>query len=250
MHLVLVESVFWTWFCQSNDNSRLWHSFPRAVAVAVAVRSKLRVARFLPTDWFKTTWFQTTSSLSLSLSLSLPFQGLFVTFKMIFSSSILESTPLANLSLPLQILVISILTIVLSVAFNVFKQKCLPRDPSLPPLVFHYFPIIGSAVTYGMDPYTFFEKNRELVSLGSNQRDKWAKLWWAIGNKVKVDVWVSWHFSESFSRKKRERQEMARFGKITEPPSEDFLFSRARRFPALETSLWRERKLSWAFKIQ
>jgi len=34
--------------------------------------------------------------------------------------------------------------------------QLLPRDPSLPPLVFSYVPVLGSAVTYGMDPYKFF----------------------------------------------------------------------------------------------
>lgn len=30
-----------------------------------------------------------------------------------------------------------------------------PQDKSKPPVVFHTFPWIGSAVTYGMDPYKF-----------------------------------------------------------------------------------------------
>lgn len=42
-----------------------------------------------------------------------------------------------------------------SILVNVLLQL-LPQDKSRPPLVFHYVPIIGSAVTYGMDPYRFF----------------------------------------------------------------------------------------------
>ncbi|PVH91485.1 hypothetical protein DM02DRAFT_340354, partial [Periconia macrospinosa] len=29
-------------------------------------------------------------------------------------------------------------------------------NPNEPRLVFHWFPIIGNTVTYGMDPYKFF----------------------------------------------------------------------------------------------
>lgn len=39
-----------------------------------------------------------------------------------------------------------------------------PRDPTLPPLVFHYVPIIGCAVSYGMDPLGFLENCRQAVS--------------------------------------------------------------------------------------
>lgn len=30
------------------------------------------------------------------------------------------------------------------------------KDPSKPPVVFHWVPFIGSTVTYGIDPYKFF----------------------------------------------------------------------------------------------
>lgn len=49
--------------------------------------------------------------------------------------------------------------IVLSVALNVISQL-LPKNPNEPPMVFHWFPFIGSTVTYGMDPPTFFHANR------------------------------------------------------------------------------------------
>ncbi|KAL1994646.1 hypothetical protein VTN49DRAFT_2116 [Thermomyces lanuginosus] len=45
--------------------------------------------------------------------------------------------------------------LVLAVVLNVLKQLLL-KNPNEPPVVFHWFPFIGSAVTYGMDPYKFF----------------------------------------------------------------------------------------------
>nr|QIM40860.1 lanosterol 14 alpha-demethylase A [Calonectria henricotiae] len=38
---------------------------------------------------------------------------------------------------------------------NILKQKIL-RKPSDPPIVFHWLPFIGNAVSYGLDPYSFF----------------------------------------------------------------------------------------------
>jgi hypothetical protein len=52
------------------------------------------------------------------------------------------------------------------VALNVLQQL-LWKNPTDPPLVFHWFPIIGSTITYGMDPVQFFFKNKGKV--GSNQ---------------------------------------------------------------------------------
>ncbi|KAK0657531.1 cytochrome P450 51 [Cercophora newfieldiana] len=48
----------------------------------------------------------------------------------------------------------------LAVFLNVLKQA-LFRNPNEPPVVFHWFPLIGSTVTYGMDPPRFFEENRK-----------------------------------------------------------------------------------------
>ncbi|KEY71026.1 hypothetical protein S7711_00850 [Stachybotrys chartarum IBT 7711] len=47
-----------------------------------------------------------------------------------------------------------------SVVLNVASQ-ILFKNPNEPPLVFHWLPFIGSTVTYGMDPPSFFEKNRK-----------------------------------------------------------------------------------------
>lgn len=52
--------------------------------------------------------------------------------------------------------------VALSVALNVASQ-ILFKNPNEPPLVFHWFPFIGSTVTYGMDPPKFFKENRAKV---------------------------------------------------------------------------------------
>lgn len=54
--------------------------------------------------------------------------------------------------------------LVLSVALNVAKQL-LFKNKNEPPMVFHWFPFIGSTVTYGMDPPKFFQENRKKVNI-------------------------------------------------------------------------------------
>lgn len=48
---------------------------------------------------------------------------------------------------------------------STFSAQVLPRKSSDPPVVFHWLPIIGSAIGYGTDPLGFFFKCREKVSL-------------------------------------------------------------------------------------
>ncbi|BGP19235.1 hypothetical protein JCM10213_007030 [Rhodosporidiobolus nylandii] len=50
--------------------------------------------------------------------------------------------------------------LVLSVVLNVAWQLVAPRDPTKPPLVFHYVPVLGCAVSYGMDPMGFLDDCR------------------------------------------------------------------------------------------
>lgn len=50
-----------------------------------------------------------------------------------------------------------------AVVLNVLQQF-LFKKPNEPPLVFHWFPLIGSTITYGMDPPRFFKENREKVN--------------------------------------------------------------------------------------
>ncbi len=52
--------------------------------------------------------------------------------------------------------------LVLTVTINVLRQL-LFRNRNEPPLVFHWFPLIGSTITYGMDPPRFFRENRAKV---------------------------------------------------------------------------------------
>jgi hypothetical protein len=52
--------------------------------------------------------------------------------------------------------------VVLSVLTNVLVQLVF-KNPNEPPVVFHWFPFIGSTVTYGMDPYKFFFDARKKV---------------------------------------------------------------------------------------
>ena len=47
-----------------------------------------------------------------------------------------------------------------SIFINVLHQL-LVRNPNEPPLVFHWVPLIGSTITYGIDPYKFFFACRE-----------------------------------------------------------------------------------------
>ncbi|ESK93985.1 lanosterol 14-alpha-demethylase [Moniliophthora roreri MCA 2997] len=49
----------------------------------------------------------------------------------------------------------------LAIVLNVLRQVLIPRNKSEPPVVFHWLPIIGSAVSYGNDPVNFFFKCRE-----------------------------------------------------------------------------------------
>lgn len=42
-----------------------------------------------------------------------------------------------------------------------FLRQALRRNPHEPPVVFHWVPLIGSTVTYGIDPYKFFFACRE-----------------------------------------------------------------------------------------
>jgi sterol 14-demethylase len=59
----------------------------------------------------------------------------------------------------------------LVVVLNVLKQ-CLFRNPNEPPVVFHWLPIIGSTIIYGMDPYAFFFDCRKKVRLKGRRKER------------------------------------------------------------------------------
>ncbi|KIK70327.1 hypothetical protein GYMLUDRAFT_32331 [Collybiopsis luxurians FD-317 M1] len=44
----------------------------------------------------------------------------------------------------------------LAIVFNVLWQLLIPRSKTDPPVVFHWIPIVGSAIEYGNDPMKFF----------------------------------------------------------------------------------------------
>lgn len=71
----------------------------------------------------------------------------------------------ADASLPLLLAAGTASFIVLAIVLNVLKQL-LFKNPNEPPVVFHWFPVLGNTVTYGMDPYKFFFENRAKVSGG------------------------------------------------------------------------------------
>lgn len=50
----------------------------------------------------------------------------------------------------------------LVILFNVFWQQ-LPRKKSEPPLIFHWIPFIGNAVSYGMHPLRFYQECQKKV---------------------------------------------------------------------------------------
>ena len=51
---------------------------------------------------------------------------------------------------------------VLAIVLNVLNQL-LFRAPNEPPVVFHWLPVFGSTIVYGIDPYNFFFSCREKV---------------------------------------------------------------------------------------
>jgi hypothetical protein len=57
-------------------------------------------------------------------------------------------------------------TFALAVVVNVLRQL-LFKNPKEPPVVFHWVPIIGSTISYGIDPYKFFFACREKVICAS-----------------------------------------------------------------------------------
>lgn len=52
--------------------------------------------------------------------------------------------------------------LVASVVINVLRQLLI-KNSREPPVVFHWFPFIGSTISYGMDPYKFFFECRAKV---------------------------------------------------------------------------------------
>ena len=47
------------------------------------------------------------------------------------------------------------LLISLAIVTNIVQQV-LFKNPTEPPVVFHWLPVVGSTITYGIDPFKFF----------------------------------------------------------------------------------------------
>ena len=56
--------------------------------------------------------------------------------------------------------------VVIAILWNLIRQIFL-RNPNEPPLVFHWLPIIGSTITYGIDPLKFFAQCQAKVCVAS-----------------------------------------------------------------------------------
>lgn len=48
------------------------------------------------------------------------------------------------------------------IVLNIAHQL-LPHDKTKPPVVFHWLPFLGSTISYGMQPYSFFLSCQEKV---------------------------------------------------------------------------------------
>jgi hypothetical protein len=57
--------------------------------------------------------------------------------------------------------------ITLAILLNVLNQL-LFKNPNEPPVVFHLVPLVGSTITYGIDPFKFFFACREKVRVSSH----------------------------------------------------------------------------------
>ncbi|KAI1097999.1 cytochrome P450 [Jackrogersella minutella] len=66
---------------------------------------------------------------------------------------------MSQLSTPAQVGVVAGTVLFLTVFLNVLQQV-LFKNSNEPPVVFHWFPLVGSTITYGMDPPRFFKENR------------------------------------------------------------------------------------------
>jgi sterol 14alpha-demethylase len=61
-----------------------------------------------------------------------------------------------------QILIIPIAFVVFSIVRHIIQQLAFPNQDE-PPLVFSWFPLIGSTLEYGADPYKFYFKYQKKV---------------------------------------------------------------------------------------
>lgn len=79
----------------------------------------------------------------------------------------MESLPQLIIGQVLRISGYGIALVLISVVLNVINQLFF-YSRNEPPVVFHWFPILGSTISYGMDPYQFFLSCRRKVCAALN----------------------------------------------------------------------------------
>lgn len=80
----------------------------------------------------------------------------------------MESLPQLVIGQVLRISGYGIVLVLISVVLNVINQLFF-YSKNEPPVVFHWFPVLGSTISYGMDPYQFFLSCRRKVCTVSIQ---------------------------------------------------------------------------------
>lgn len=60
-----------------------------------------------------------------------------------------------------QIIILGFVAFLTAAVFINVLNQILFKDPNEPPVVFHLFPVIGSTITYGIDPFKFFFAQKE-----------------------------------------------------------------------------------------
>ena len=53
-------------------------------------------------------------------------------------------------------IVAAIAMLLMLATLTTVMQQILFKNPNEPPIVFHWLPVLGSTVTYGIDPFRFF----------------------------------------------------------------------------------------------
>lgn len=62
-------------------------------------------------------------------------------------------------------ILLSILVILTATITGNVLQQILQRSLNEPPIVFHWFPVIGSTIAYGIDLFRFFHECKAKVGL-------------------------------------------------------------------------------------
>ena len=82
------------------------------------------------------------------------------------SDDVLSNLPITWTSSSL-VLAVTAVALAATIVINIFRQLCF-ANTNEPPLVFHWLPLVGSTISYGIDPYKFFFACREKVDIYSS----------------------------------------------------------------------------------